>query len=203
MAKKRSGYKHDDDNIPYMTDNMKRALDKGKDLPIEQLVSDTGMAQLEAVKARRAAPIRADQMVPISKAEAARRTTLTRDGALPLMPATRRVLPAPFQRPRIVVSSVGGHRKTWQSVRVDEVQVEDIITDLGRVVLIREIIRREDIGAVRDVATGVTVVLVGAGGNLAAFDDPHERIQVFRKEDHVGEQSAVEAESGPGTSDGD
>jgi len=196
-------YKHDDDNIPYMTDNMKRALDKGKDLPIEQLVSGKGLAQIEQARARRTRPIRADQLVPISKADAARRTMLTRDGELPLMPATRRVIPAPFQRPRIVVSAVGGHQKTWQSVRVDEVQEEDIITDLGRVVAIREIIRRDDIGTVKDVAIGVTVVLVGAGGKVAAFDDPYERIQVFRKEDHVGEQSAMEAESGEGTSGGD
>lgn len=198
MAKKKSGYRHDDDNIPYMTDNMKRALDTGKDLPIEQLVSDDARAAVEADRSRRSRPIRADHMVPISRAEAAARTKLTPDGPLPLMPATKRVLPAPFQRPRVVVSSLSGHRKTWQSVRVDEVQEGDIIPDLGRVVDVTSVTRREDVGPVKDVATGITHVLVGAGGNVAAFHDPHERIQVFREETS-GE--AVSAVPGTGSSD--
>lgn len=198
MSKKKSGYKHDDDNIPYMTDPMKKALDQGKDLPIEQLVSPRGLEAIEAAKARSSRPIRADHMRPITKAEAARRTALTREGELPLMPATKRVLPKPFERPRVVVSSFGGHRKTWQSVRVDEVQAGDIIPDLGRVVDIAEQIRREDVGPAKDVATGVTTILVGAGGKVAAFRDPHERIQVFREDPDAVPTDPV---PGPGTPD--
>jgi hypothetical protein len=181
VPRKKSGYKHDDDNIPYMTDPMKKALDEGKDLPIEQLVSGAGLDAIEASKARRAAPVRMDQMKPITKAEATRRRTQFGE-TLPNMPATKRVIPKPFERPRVVVSSFGGHRKTWQSVRVDEVQEGDIIPDLGRVVEITEQIRREDVGPAKDVATGVTIILVGMGGNVAAFRDPHERLQAFRED---------------------
>jgi hypothetical protein len=180
VAKKKSGYKHDDDNIPYMTDPMKKALDAGKDLPIEQLVSGPGLEAIEADKARRSAPVRMDQMKAITKGEAARRRTQHGE-SLPNMPATKRVIPKPFQRDRLVVSSSNGHQKTWQHVRVDEVQVGDIIPDLGRVVEITEQVRREDIGSVKDVATGVTTILVGLGGKVAAFRELHERIQVFRE----------------------
>lgn len=191
-------FKHDDDNIPYMTDNMKRALDKGKDLPIEQLVSDKGLAAIEAARARRAAPVHAENLVPISKQAAAQRTQLTRGGPLPAMPATRRVIPRPFQRPRIVVSAHGGHGKTWQSVPAEDIAAGDIIPDLGEVVDKQEVIRREEVSGVRNVATGVSVIVVGAGGNVAAFNDPRELVRVFREAPDGKAQSTT-----PGSDAGD
>jgi hypothetical protein len=166
----------DDDGIPFMTDNMKRALDTGTDLPIEQFVSNDGMSQMEMMKAARSAPVRMDSLQPMSKTEARRRMTF--DGEhLPAAPATRRVIPKPFQRERI---DLGGHGKTWQTVQATHIQREDIIPDVGLVTDVQEGIRHEQIAG-QQVAVGTFIVVEGAGGNLKIFDDTRSLVRVFRE----------------------
>lgn len=169
----------DEDGIPYLTDNMKRALDKGEELPIEKLVSDEAAAMVHAERERRRKPVRMDTLQPMSKVEAARRMTFD-GGSLPAAPRTTPVIPRPFERPRAVVSTEGGHQKTWQNVAAEDIEVEDIITDLGRVIEVTDQIRHETVAGVPSVAVGVDIIVVGAGGKIAVFE-PHEQVRVFRK----------------------
>lgn len=186
--KKRSGYKHDDDNIPYMTDPMKKALDTGKDLPIEQLVSDRGLDQINKAKLARSAPVHAETLRPMSPYAAKQLTTFQGDGTLPQAPSTRRVIPKPFQRERIVLSGAHGHGKVWQNVRAEQIREGDIIPDVGKVDFTLETTRREDISHEGDyelndgVATGTLIYVEGAGGNSAVFV-PHQQVRVFREAD--------------------
>jgi hypothetical protein len=186
MARKKSGYKHDDDNIPYMTDPMKRALDTGKDLPIEQMVSDKGLDQINKAKLERAAPVHAETLRPMTQAAAAQRTMFRGDGVLPQAPSTRRIIPKPFQRERIVLSGAHGHGKVWSNVRAEQIREGDIIPDIGMVDFTLETTRREDIAHEGDyelndgVATGTLIYVEGAGGNNAVFA-PHQQVRVFRE----------------------
>lgn len=184
MAKKT--FRHDDDNIPYMTDNMKRALDTGKDLPIEQLVSDRGLEQINKAKLARAAPVHAETLRPMSPYAARQMTTFQGDGVLPKAPSTRRVIPKPFQRERIVLGGAHGHGKIWQNVRAEQIREGDIIPGVGKVDFTLETTRREDIAhegtyELDDgVATGTLIYVEGAGGNEALFE-AHQQVRVFRE----------------------
>jgi len=141
---------------------------KGPAPPAEAFLSDASLAQIEArtTPAAAAPPVPAEALVPISKAEAARRTMF--DGqTLPSMPVTRRVKPAPFRRDRIEVSR---HGRTWQYVAAEKVQAGDTVPGVGEVEH-RQIVRRHETVAGRsDVAVGMKVILTGKGGNVLAFD---------------------------------
>lgn len=89
----------------------------------------------EMLDASHSGPVHAENLVPISKAEARRRTTF--DGeSMPKFPATRRVIPAPYRRDRVVG---GSHGKSWRTLIAGAIRVGDIITDLGLVVDRREV----------------------------------------------------------------
>jgi hypothetical protein len=75
-------------------------------------------------------PVHAETLVPISKAEATRRTTFDGD-SMPRFPATRRVIPAPYRRDRVVG---GKHGKTWTTLLAGDVRPGDIVPDIGLVV---------------------------------------------------------------------
>jgi hypothetical protein len=75
-------------------------------------------------------PVHAETLVPISKAEATRRTTFDGD-SMPRFPATRRVIPAPYQRDRV---TGGRHGKAWTTVLAGAVRPGDIVPDIGLVV---------------------------------------------------------------------
>ena len=138
-------------------------------------MSDASLEQVERQTAAARSPVHAEDLRPISGAEAARRTTF--DGqSLPSMPARRRVIPAPFARPSV---RGGSHGKTWQRVRADEVRAGDIVPDVGLVALVHERLRRETVAGRAEVATRVEFVLTGAGGVIQAFS-PGEQVQVFR-----------------------
>jgi hypothetical protein len=159
------------------------------DAALETMVPDDG-------------PVHAEALAPISRAEAARRETF--DGsALPGHPVTRRVIPAPFRRDRLVA---GRHGKTWQEVRASGVRPGDIIPDIGVVTGISDEIRYMDrsefppaelaeIDALypggatgadghpltwgTKVAVGLDYTITGAGGNKLKTD-AGTKVRVFR-----------------------
>lgn len=145
--------------------------------PVEAFMSDAAVAQVEAQTAAAAEPLHAADLVPISKQEAARRIAF--DGEhLPKAPATRRVIPPPFQRPRF---DLDRHGRTWQSCPVEKVSEGDMVTDLGRVARDPEIlISRETVAGIPDVATGMKVILTGIAGNQLSYE-PGQSVRAFRK----------------------
>jgi hypothetical protein len=159
-------------------DSLGRDVDKARagtlkgTLPVEAFMSD---GALEEVQARSSAPVHAEDLVPITKAEAARRTTF--DGEhLPRVPSTRRVLPAPFRRERV---SLDRHGRAWQSCRADAVEPGDVVPEIGRIAGTDFDIKYETVAGVPDVATGMKVILTGIDGNSAAFD-PGQHVRAFR-----------------------
>jgi hypothetical protein len=149
---------------------------KGPAPPMEAFMSDAALAQVERQTAAAAAPVHAEDLIPISKAEAARRTTL--DGeTLPNMPATRRVIPAPFRRERI---DLDRHGREWTSCPAEDVKKGDMVVDVGRIDRDAELVTlRGTVAGVTDVATGMEVVLTGIAGNQVKFA-PGSRVRAFR-----------------------
>lgn len=143
---------------------------------ISAFMSDEALAQVDAQTAAASAPVYAEDLVPISKAEAARRTTF--DGeTLPSMPATRRVIPEPFRRPRI---NLDRHGREWTTCRAEDVKAGDMVVDVGRVGADAEVFTRyETVAGVPDVAVGVKVKLTGISGNQVVLDHG-TRVRAFR-----------------------
>ena len=148
----------------------------------------------------RPGPVRAENLVPISKAEAKRRLTFDGD-TMPKFPATRRVIPAPYQRDRV---TGGQHGKKWRELVAQQIHPGDIIPDIGLVVRVEErtlYATRSDAEAGHAhvdplvggpdgeipagyaeedvVAAGMAVLVVGAGGNVSVFR-PDSEGRVFR-----------------------
>lgn len=139
---------------------------KGEAPPMEAFMSDASLEQVERQTAAADTPVHAEDLTPISAAEATERTTIRGD-TLPRMPATRRVIPAPFRRPSIHVSH---HGRTWQPCKAEDVELGDTVPDVG-LVTGRQIVRRyETVAGVPDVLVGMKLILTGAGGIERAFD---------------------------------
>jgi hypothetical protein len=144
--------------------------------PIEAFMSDAALTEAERQTSAASAPVHAEDLRPISRAEAATRTTF--DGqVLPRMPARRRVIPAPFRRPS---ARGGGHGKTWQSARADQVNAGDMTELVGKVAEVVSGLRRETIAGRENVATGTDIILTGAGG-VTATVDAASQVRVFRR----------------------
>jgi hypothetical protein len=160
-------------------DSLGRDLDKaaaGKipAPPIEAFMSDGALQAAEDATRASSAPVHAGDLTPVSAAEAARMATF--DGqSLPRV-TRRRVIPAPYRRPRI---SGGRHGKTWQSVPADEVVPGDMTELAGKVADVRSVVRREEIAGRKDVAVGTDIIITGIGGVSAAVDVA-ARVRVFR-----------------------
>ena len=167
-------------HILEIPDSLGRDVDRAKagtlksTLPAEAFLSDGALEQIE--QAQRPDPtVRQGDLVPITAAEAATRTTF--DGeSLPRLPQLRRVIPEPFRRDRIDISH---HGKAWQECRADEVCEGDIVPEVGRVKSVDHHIRYETVAGIPDVATGMTVVLTGAGGTELPLQ-PGVTVRVFR-----------------------
>jgi len=144
--------------------------------PIEAFMSDAALEQADRATRAASGPVHAEDLRPISAAEAAARATF--DGEhLPAVPATRKVIPAPFRRDRI---SVNHHGKTWQSVPADEVTYGDMTELVGKVTGVTSVLRRETVAGRPDVATGTDIILTGAGG-VTAVVDVAAPVRVFRR----------------------
>lgn len=160
-----------------------RDLDRGALPPIEAFMSDDSLQA--AQDAQNAGPVHAEDLVPISRAEAAGRTTLNELK----VPKTRRVIPQPFQRTRVVG---GTHGKRWEFIKASGVLPGDIITGLGLVISSRGTVRyapAEDYypeGEVPEhtrgdqIAVGMDYLVTGAGG-VAQTYDAQAQVRVFRK----------------------
>lgn len=136
-------------------------------------MSDAAVEQAEA--ASKAAAVHAGDLVPITRAEAARRVTF--DGEhLPALPATRRVLPAPFRRQRIAVEH---HGRAWTGCRADQLAPGDIVPGIGRLISAVRATRYAEVAGVPGVATGVSIYIRGAGG-VEQVLDPAEQVRAFR-----------------------
>lgn len=142
--------------------------------PLEAFLSDETLQAAKDATDAAAAPVHAQDLKPISPAEAAARRT-QRGESLPSMPAMRRVIPAPHRRPSV---TGGSHGKSWRSVRADQVAEDDIIPDLGKVTAVAERQIRERVAG-HDVLTGLEVTVTGAGGITRSFA-PDAPVRVFR-----------------------
>lgn len=125
-------------NLPIIPDKVVDSLRKGKDVPLEA-ISEAAAEMKEDHLAKRKAPVHAEDLRPITKAQAASMVSGTTDGKLqhgvmPRAPASRRVIPAPFRRPSISMQLPWEPRPVWGYCRADQVQAGDIVPDLGKVV---------------------------------------------------------------------
>jgi hypothetical protein len=171
-------------HIIEISDALGRDVDKARagklkeTLPVEAFMSEQALAQVDAQTAATAAPVHAEDLVPITKAEAARRTTF--DGAsLPRVPATRRVIPPPFQRPRF---DLDRHGRSWTSCRADAVEAGDMVAEGGRAFRVEStepVLRYETVAGIPDVAVGMKILITGTAGNRVAFE-PGQNVRAFR-----------------------
>lgn len=166
-------------HIIEIPDSLGRDVDKAREgklkgtLPVEAFMSEGALEEVAASTAQ--ATVHAEDLQPITKAEAAARTTF--DGEhLPRAPRTMRVLPPPFKRPRF---DLDRHGRAWQTCRADEVAEGDVVPDIGRIAATRTDIRYETVAGIPDVATGMKVILTGIDGNAVAFD-PGQPVRAFR-----------------------
>lgn len=193
-------------HILEIPDSLGRDVDRARDgkiapPPIEAFLSDATLGEIERATRAKDELVPAESLRPITRGQAESRTTF--DGQkLPAAPQMRRVRPAPFRRPRI---EAGTHGKTWQWVTAEEVVLDDIVPDVGKVTDITEhVVRRTraevlgigpagpaaaapviektfDMGDLTElVAVGTVYVLTGMGGAVKAFR-PGSPVQVFRK----------------------
>ena len=168
-------------HIIEIPDSLGRDVDKARAgklknaLPVEAFMSEEAIAEVTVQSAAAAAPVHAEDLRPISPAEAATRSTFNGE-ALPRHPVPRRVIPAPFRRPRF---DLDRHGRTWQVPRADEVAEGDVVVDFGKVAATETVIRYETVAGIPDVATGMKVILTGVAGNRAAFE-PGARVRAFR-----------------------
>lgn len=186
----------------HISDAMGRDIDKGlaKDRDITDFLPDHVNQALW--DAQHPGPVHAENLVPISKEEARRRTTFNGE-EMPRFPATRRVIPAPFKRDRI---TGGSHGKAWTTIAAAGIVAGDIIPEVGLVTDREERIVYTTRTAVSEglpwqsavialpgntlpvppeqaaemVALGVVIVVLGAGGNARTYD-PGAEVKAFRR----------------------
>lgn len=178
-----------------ISDSLGRDLDKaaaGKIAPppVEAFMSDAALQSAQDATRAAAAPVHAADLTPISRAEAARRSTF---GGTALPGVTRRrVIPAPFRRDRI--SGAVHHGKDWVTVRAWQLAEGDIVPGTGLVVAVGtrtryrtrlEVTGEPSADGERDgdpVAVGADIILRGAGGVETILDSSSE-VRAFRPPD--------------------
>jgi hypothetical protein len=171
-------------HIITIPDSLGRDVDKFREgklkeaPPIEAFMSTESLEQVEKQTQAAAAPLQAADLVPITKEEGARRTRFNGE-SLPSAPATRRVIPPPFQRPAINLVSAG-HGREWTMCPAEDVKEGDMVVDVGRIARDAEtVIRYETIAGIPDVAVSMKVILTGVTGNQLAYQ-PGQRVRAFR-----------------------
>lgn len=167
-------------HILEIPDSLGRDVDRfragdGPAPPVEAFMSEAALEEV-ARNTDAAATVREQDLVPITKAEAARRVTF--DGeSLPRVPSARRVLPAPFRRERVDLTR---HGRAWTTCRADQVTPGDVVPDVGRIESAETVRRFEPAGDEGSgVAVGMKILLTGVAGNRAAFE-PGEDVRAFR-----------------------
>lgn len=167
-------------HILEIPDSLGRDVDRAREgklkhaLPVEGFLSDGALEQMEQAQ-RPDQTVHQRDLVPISPAEAARRTTF--DGqTLPKLPTLKRVIPEPFRRDRV---SLDRHGRSWQNCRADQVAVGDMVPEVGRVVDVGTELKYETVAGMTDVATGMSVIITGAGGSKLVLQ-PGDSVKAFR-----------------------
>jgi hypothetical protein len=148
-------------------DSLGKDIDNGHmpegGMPIEEVLHPATVEQIHRTAQIQGEPVRAENLVPITPAEAARRRTQTGD-ALPSMPVTRAVIPAPYRRDRV---TGGRHGKSWQRVAAWKAGPGDMTEAVGKVATAWWVEEAHE------------VVLTGIGGVVAKVGE-EEEILVFR-----------------------
>jgi len=176
-----------------ISDALARDVDRAREgrlkgtLPVEAFMSDAAVEQAEQQTAAASAPVHAEDLRPITAAEAAVRSTF--DGeTLPGHPVPRRVLPEPFRRPRIDIEH---HGRQWTTCPVERITEGDMVVDVGRIARDAEtVIRREAVAGVPDVAVGMKVILTNVVGSQVSFE-LGVRVRAFRKAELWPAEAAV------------
>lgn len=176
-----------------ISDAMARDLDNGRagNRTYEDFIPDSALQAMKDDQDRRSV-VRGEDLIPISKAEAARRTTFDGESLPTGIPSTRRVIPAPFKRDRVVG---GRHGKTWhEGMAAKEIRARDIIPDIGLVRRVEHYVRHEEVshphihdgdGTVEGCpgcfppAVGVDVQVIGGDGRYHVLD-AEASVRVFR-----------------------
>lgn len=169
-------------HIIEIPDSLGRDVDKAREgklkhaLPVEAFMSEESIAQVAQQSAAAAAPVHAEDLRMITKAEAARRSTFNGQ-TLPGHPVPRRVIPEPFRRPSI---NIDHHGRDWTTCAVEKVKEGDVVVDVGRIGRDPETeIVRGTVAGVAGVATGMKVILTGISGNRVVFA-PGTIVRAFR-----------------------
>jgi hypothetical protein len=124
-------------NLPVIPDKVAKAIQDGKDVSLES-ISEAASEIREKAGLEKAKPLDARTLTPITRHRANQIVSGSPDGklqrgVLPRAPATRRVIPAPFQRERIEIRVPGEPRPEWRNVRADQVRPGDIVPGVGMV----------------------------------------------------------------------
>jgi hypothetical protein len=174
------------DALPVIPDKVAEHIDAGRDVPVEAMVSEQAMEKFEDHVRSQAGPVHAEDLIPVSRDDPRIQGPSFGNGeTLPSVPKMRRVIPAPFRRPRIAIDH---HGKSWQVKLAATVQPGDILTEVGKVALVRQmtryVLRSEILGTAADcagdthVAVGVDVVLTGISG-CEKICGPNDQVRVF------------------------
>lgn len=175
-----------DVNLPIIPDKVVKKLREGKDVSLEEISHHAAERQDQMYRDKQS-PLRAEDLKPISKAEATRRRTFTGEG-MPSFPTTRRVIPPPYQRPSATIRQ--DHGKTWQTCRMDQVEPGDMVAGCGLITEREDRIRYDDIeiavvgqpesSHTIKAAVGTDVYLTNVSGDQFS-SDAVSIVRVFRK----------------------
>lgn len=179
------------DKLPVIPDKVVEALERGVDVPIEAMVSGPAREHLEDQLRARKEPIHAEKLTPVGKGDPRIAHYGKVDGThMPLMPARKRVIPAPFVRPGAVMRQ--DHGRVWKLVSAGSVRVDDIVVDIGKIVsvelemeykLASELVGLPmQPGQDARVAVGDVVILTGLDGIRKAFS-PGAQLRAFVLDD--------------------
>lgn len=173
------------DALPVIPDRVAEHIDAGRDVPVEALVSEQALEKFEDHVRSQAGPVHAEDLIPVGRGDPRIQGPSFGNGeVLPSVPKMRRVIPAPFRRPRIAISH---HGKTWQVKLAAQVLPGDILPDVGKVALVRQVTRYvprseltgEEAGSFDGlVAVGVDAVLTGISG-CEKICGPNDQVRVF------------------------
>ncbi len=128
----------DSANLPVIPDKVVDRIRAGKPVALEE-VSSAAAEMRDTREAARSQPLHGGSLRPTTRSHA--NTLMTGNpqghlqrGTVPRAPATRRVIPPPFQRESISIRVPGEPRPEWRTVRASQVQEGLIVPGVGRVV---------------------------------------------------------------------
>jgi hypothetical protein len=135
-------------NLPVIPDKVVKDIQDGKDVSLEA-ISEAATEMREKRSLEAAKPLDGRTLKPITRHRANQIISGSPDGKLqrgvmPKAPATRRVIPPPFQRESIRIRVPGEPVPEWRNLRAEQVMEGDIVPGVGRVVEITRQTRYSD-----------------------------------------------------------